>query len=78
MEIIAELESQPREIYCGTIGWYAPDGRSEFNVAIRTLMKDGADIALNVGGGVVYDSTAAAEFEEALWKARYVKMLQAT
>lgn len=78
IEIISELEPQPRDIYCGTIGWYAPDGRSEFNVAIRTLMKQGSDITLNVGGGVVYDSTAASEYEEALWKARYVKMLQAT
>ena len=38
MEILAELEPWARDIYCGTIGWAAPDGASEFNVAIRTLM----------------------------------------
>ena len=39
MEILSDLEPWPREIYCGTIGWARkPDGRSEFNVAIRTLM----------------------------------------
>ncbi|WP_424939332.1 aminodeoxychorismate synthase component I [Aliiroseovarius sp. S253] len=75
MEIIAELEPNPRDIYCGSIGWMAPDGRSEFNVAIRTLLLDGQDATLNVGGGLVYDSTAASEYEEALWKARFASRL---
>lgn len=72
MEIIRALEPWPRGIYCGAIGWAAPDGRSLFNVAIRTITlgNDGAAV-LNVGGGVVWDSTAKAEYEEALWKARY-------
>ena len=75
MEIIAELEQQPRDVYCGAIGWLAPDGRAEFSVAIRTLMMDetGA-IRMNVGGGVVYDSSAAAEYEEAMWKARFASL----
>lgn len=75
MEIIAELEDSPRDIYCGTIGWAAPDGRSEFNVAIRTLMVDDGAVTLNVGGGVVYDSTPMSEYEEALWKARFATQL---
>ncbi|QGX97675.1 aminodeoxychorismate synthase component I [Roseovarius faecimaris] len=76
MEVLADLEGAPRDIYCGTIGWVAPDGRSEFNVAIRTLMVgEGGQARLNVGGGVVYDSTAASEYEEALWKARFVSQL---
>ena len=75
MEILAELEPAPRDIYCGTIGWAAPDGRSDFNVAIRTLMLEGGHATLNVGGGVVHDSTAAAEYEEALWKARFASRL---
>jgi para-aminobenzoate synthetase component 1 len=77
MEILNDLEPHPREIYCGTIGWAAPDGRSEFNVAIRTLMVEDGQATLNVGGGVVWDSTAASEYEEALWKARYAQMLVA-
>ncbi len=73
MEVIRALEPWPREIYCGTIGWAAPDGRSEFNVTIRTLMRDKPGHAvLNVGGGVVWDSTAQSEYEEALWKARFL------
>ena len=71
MQILAELEPAPREVYCGTIGWAAPDGRAEFNVAIRTLLVEHGSATLNVGGGVVHDSTAAGEYEEALWKARF-------
>ncbi|MFO7771838.1 MAG: aminodeoxychorismate synthase component I [Roseovarius gahaiensis] len=78
MEILADLEPAARDIYCGSIGWAAPDGRSEFNVAIRTLMLDGPDARLNVGGGVVYDSTAPSEYEEALWKARFASRLGGT
>ena len=72
MEILSELESAPRDIYCGSIGWAAPDGRSEFNVAIRTLLVENGHVTLNVGGGVVWDSTAPSEYEEALWKTRFV------
>jgi para-aminobenzoate synthetase component 1 len=75
MEIIREVEPFARGAYCGAIGWMAPDGAASFNVAIRTLSVTGQDIVLNVGGGVVQDSTAAGEWEEALWKARYVQGL---
>lgn len=73
MQIIAELETQARDAYCGSIGWAAPDGRAEFSVAIRTLLLEGARARLNVGGGIVYDSTAASEYDEALWKARFTR-----
>ena len=78
MEILHDLETSPRGIYCGTIGWVAPDGRSEFNVAIRTLVIQNDTARLNVGGGVVYDSTSASEYEEALWKARFATSLPKT
>jgi para-aminobenzoate synthetase component 1 len=72
MEILRELESAPRNAYCGAIGWIAPDGRMRFNVAIRTitLFPDGKAV-YNVGGGVVFDSTAEEEYAECLLKARY-------
>lgn len=76
MQIIREVEAFPRGAYCGAIGWMAPDGAASFNVAIRTLsVFDGGEITLNVGGGVVQDSTADGEWEEALWKARYMQGL---
>lgn len=74
MEIIDEVEPHPRGAYCGAIGWMAPDGTCDFSVAIRTLSveADGA-VTLNVGGGIVADSTAEGEWEEALWKTRFVE-----
>ena len=76
MQIIRELETAPREAYCGSIGWIAPDGSMEFNVAIRTLLyaPDGS-VRLNVGGGVVYDSEASDEYDEALLKAQFANLI---
>ncbi len=77
MEVIRELEPWPRDVYCGAIGWAAPDGRAEFNVAIRTITRQKTgEAVLNVGGGVIWDSTAASEYEEALWKARFLSQFQ--
>tara|TARA_R110002049_G_scaffold117332_4_gene270738 strand:- start:915 stop:2018 length:1104 start_codon:yes stop_codon:yes gene_type:complete len=72
MQILRALECGARDAYCGAIGWIAPDGAMQFNVAIRTLVchADGR-VRLNVGGGVVHDSTAADEYAEALLKARF-------
>lgn len=76
MEAIRALESEPRDAYCGAIGWIAPDGSARFNVAIRTLaVYEGHEVTMNVGGGIVADSTAKAEYEEALWKARFATSL---
>lgn len=76
MEVIRALETGARDAYCGSIGWAAPDGRASFNVAIRTLLLDGGRARLNVGGGVVYDSDADSEYDEALWKARFSAISQ--
>lgn len=72
MEILHDLEGTPRDVYCGAIGWIAPGGTMRFNVAIRTitLFPDG-EAVYNVGGGVVFDSTAEAEYAECLLKARF-------
>lgn len=75
IQIIRELEPHPRGVYCGAIGWMAPDGRADFSVAIRTLSLFGdGRVTMNVGGGVVMDSTAEGEWEEALWKARFATL----
>ncbi|MCT4371710.1 aminodeoxychorismate synthase component I [Yangia mangrovi] len=73
MKAIHRLEGWRRGVYCGGLGWMAPDGSAEFNVAIRTLSVTGAGRALlGVGGGIVQDSSCEAEYEEALWKARFL------
>jgi para-aminobenzoate synthetase/4-amino-4-deoxychorismate lyase len=71
MEIIRELEESARGGYCGAIGFFAPDGSANFNVAIRTLTIDGDSGQLGIGGAVVQDSTSASEYTECLLKARY-------
>ena len=83
MGLIAQLESTPRGLYCGAIGWVdAPVGDrllGDFclSVAIRTLTLGRDDkglraATLGVGAGIVQDSVAADEFEECRLKARFV------
>lgn len=75
MQILATLEDTARDVYCGALGWIAPDGSMSFGVAIRTLIC-GADntVRLNVGGGVVYDSNASDEYAEALLKSEFATL----
>ena len=71
MEIIRDLEVGPRGIYTGSIGYIAPNGKTQFNVAIRTVVIDTeTNIAeYGVGGGIVWDSDATDEYEECKTKA---------
>jgi len=71
MQIIRRLESFPRGVYCGAVGWWTPDRRAEFNVAIRTVTVDSeTGIArYHVGGGITWGSTPESEFEECHVKA---------
>ncbi len=71
MEIIRELETSRRGVYCGAIGVFAPDGSARFNVAIRTLTIRDGEGELGIGGAVVQDSASGAEYDECLLKARY-------
>jgi len=72
MKIIAQLETEPRRIYTGCIGFITPQKRAQFNVAIRTILIDRrTGIAeYGVGGGIVWDSTSEGEYEECQIKAR--------
>jgi len=73
MQIAAELESSPRGLYTGALGWLAPDGDFRLNVAIRTLeLKAGQTGKLGVGGGIVADSQPASEWQECLLKAKFL------
>jgi len=71
MEIIRDLEYEPRHIYTGAIGYITPENNMCFNVPIRTLLCRGSEGELGVGGGIVHDSTEQAEFEELQLKARF-------
>lgn len=74
MEIIAELEAGPRGIYCGAIGWLGFNGESQFNIAIRTLVRDGAKLSYHVGAGIVADSVPEAEYAETMHKGEGIRI----
>lgn len=68
-EIIAELEPHPRGLYTGAIGWFGFDGRSQWNIAIRTAVQNADEITFHTGSGIVADSIPDREYEETLHKA---------
>lgn len=72
MGIIRDLETTPRGIYTGAIGYVSPNGRSHFNVAIRTVVVDRSTSTaeFGVGSGVVWDSVDRDEYDECLVKAQ--------
>ena len=72
MQIISELEHEPRGVYTGAIGYFAPDGDSTFNVAIRTVTLDGTRGKMGVGGGITIDSNAEEEFRECELKGAFL------
>ncbi|WP_018410853.1 aminodeoxychorismate synthase component I [Methyloversatilis thermotolerans] len=74
MDIIADLETSPRGVYCGAIGHVAPGGAARFNVAIRTVTQDVASgrLECGLGGGITWDSEAADEYNEVLTKSRFL------
>ncbi|MBS14591.1 MAG: aminodeoxychorismate synthase, component I [Gemmatimonadetes bacterium] len=72
MEIIDEIETTPRGVYTGSVGYTSPAGEAAFNVAIRTVCVDreNEQATFGVGGGITWDSTSEDEYQECLTKAR--------
>lgn len=70
MQRIRQTEPEQRGLYCGSIGWMAPNGDFALNVAIRTLVIRDHGATYNVGGGIVFDSDPSQEWEECHWKSR--------
>ena len=83
MQLISGLETTPRGLYCGAIGWMdAPEGAARvgdfcLSVAIRTLTlgheaRGLRPARLGIGAGIVADSQADDEFRESHLKARFL------
>ena len=70
MQIIDELEPCRRGVYTGSVGYWSANGRSAFNIAIRTMVVDGGRVTYHVGGGIVADSNPDHEYQETLDKGR--------
>ncbi|WP_337658652.1 aminodeoxychorismate synthase component I [Sphingorhabdus sp. Alg231-15] len=76
MEIIDELESEQRGIYCGSIGRIDASGDTAFNVAIRTFfLGEGQEtLSIGLGSGIVADSVGGDEWQECLAKGRFAAL----
>jgi para-aminobenzoate synthetase/4-amino-4-deoxychorismate lyase len=77
MQLLAEIEPQPRGVYTGAIGFFSKE-QTVFNVAIRTLELDGDCGTMGVGSGIVIDSNPAEEFRECLLKAEFLTRAPST
>jgi para-aminobenzoate synthetase/4-amino-4-deoxychorismate lyase len=75
MQLLAQLEDEPRGVYTGAIGFFSRE-QTIFNVAIRTLELDGRSGEqigkMGVGSGIVIDSVAAEEFRECVLKTAFL------
>ena len=68
MEIIEELEPNPRGVYAGTVGYFGHGGSMDQAIAIRTLVFQNGTYAYQAGAGIVADSVPEREHEEVLAK----------
>ncbi|HYP81540.1 MAG TPA: chorismate-binding protein, partial [Steroidobacteraceae bacterium] len=70
MQIIAELEGEPRGPYTGSLGYINHDGSADFNILIRTMSVCGDALEFRAGAGIVADSSPERELAETRAKAR--------
>jgi anthranilate synthase component I len=70
MQIIGDIEQEPRGAYTGALGYVDDSGDMDLNILIRTLMAEGCDVSLRAGAGIVTDSVPEKELDETRAKAR--------
>lgn len=69
MEIIHELEPEPRGVYGGALGYIGYDGNMDVAITIRTLEARDGKVSVQAGAGIVFDSDPQTEYEETCHKA---------
>ncbi|MFC6063112.1 aminodeoxychorismate synthase component I [Streptomyces ochraceiscleroticus] len=69
MRIIDELESGPRGIYSGAIGYFSLNGAADHSIVIRTLVAQHGRVQIGVGGAITSLSDAQEELTETEVKA---------
>lgn len=72
MQIIRDLEPEPRGIYAGAVGYFGYDGNADTCLAIRTLVMQGQTVHIQAGAGIVADSDPELEYEETVNKAKAI------
>ena len=70
MEIIAELEQMPREVYTGSVGYVSQNGKMDFNILIRSFIHKDQTLTFRAGAGIVFDSDPINELAETRHKAQ--------
>ncbi|HZH33323.1 MAG TPA: aminodeoxychorismate synthase component I [Pyrinomonadaceae bacterium] len=70
MQILDAIETTPRGLSTGAIGYFGFDGSIDLSVAIRTAVIRENIATFNVGGGITFDSNPEEEYAESLLKAR--------
>jgi anthranilate synthase component 1 len=70
MEIIDELEPVKRGVYSGAVGYISWRGNMDTAIAIRTAVIKDAQLHIQAGAGIVYDSVPEKEWAETMNKAR--------
>lgn len=70
MQIIEELETVPRHVFTGSIGYFAAHGDIDLNIAIRTIVRTDGWAHFHVGAGIVWDSDPSSEYDETLAKGK--------
>ena len=69
MQIISELEPESRGPYAGAVGYFGFNGNMDFCITIRTITIYKDQLSIQVGAGIVADSSPAGEYDETLRKA---------
>ena len=71
-EIIDRLETSPRGVYSGALGYFGFDGQADLSVVIRTAVRAGDTITVGAGGAIVLASDPESELAERNLKAQSV------
>ena len=69
IQLIQELEGQPRGVYSGVNGFVSDSGTADLGMTIRSLVFEKGQITVGVGGGITIDSDPTSELLETKIKA---------
>jgi anthranilate synthase component 1 len=73
MEIIAELEEEPRGPYGGAVGYISFTGNMDLAITIRTACIRDGELTVHAGAGIVADSDPESERQETVNKAKAIQ-----